>query len=429
MRVRFVTAIVLAVTGALSLTVHAQAPAAPATLAECLKAARDYVATTYKAERSAGRVPDLAAINRKKVELAKEYAARFPVETVTGADLLTLARLQSEAGDADLAGKALAKRLAAPDLSDADRATALATGVEVSMASPITEAGVQRAEAFAAALDEIPSATMQRLDAHNRLGGYFRAVDVDQKILDHMEKVLLLAARLTPAERRGLGFRLMNAYTSLAEVRAGRGDAEAALSVLNQGLKDLGDVPDVQKYLPPVVKRYELVGKPGASVAAPSWLNAGPGTTKVDPSGQVTIVQFTAHWCGPCRKSYPAMTKLHEQFGPRGLRMIFSTQLYGFFEKQQKLSAEEEIAADRQYFVEHYKITFPISIEPQKARPTGPGDVADAGTAFTEDKYFVSGIPQIVVMDKKGIVRRILIGWDPAAETGLRELVEKLLGE
>ena len=188
MRVRFVTAFVLATIAALSLTVRAQAPA-PQTLADCLKAVRDYVATTYKAERSAGRVPDLAAINRKKVELAKEYAARFPVESVSGADLLTLARLASEAGDAVLAGEALAKRLAVPDLSDADRATALATGVEVSMASPITEAGLQRAEEFAAALDKIPSATMPRLEAHNRLGGYFRAVDVDQKILDHMEKV------------------------------------------------------------------------------------------------------------------------------------------------------------------------------------------------------------------------------------------------
>ena len=85
-------------------------------------------------------------------------------------------------------------------------------------------------------------------------------------------------------------------------------------------------------------------------------------------------------------------------------------------------------AADKRDFVEHYRIAFPIPIEPQKTRPTASqDDAAGAGPAFTEDKYFVSGIPQIVVMDKKGIVRRILIGWDPAAETGLRELVEKLL--
>jgi thiol-disulfide isomerase/thioredoxin len=428
MRARFTLAFVLASAAALVLVARAQSPE-PQTLTDCLKTARDYVATTYKAERSAGRAPDLAAINQQKTELARKLAARFPLDAVSGADLLTLARLDAEAGDPEAAAKALAKRLGATGLPDADRAAALAAGVELSMASPVTDAGIQRAEAFAADLDKIPTAVSQRLDAHNRLGGYFRAVDTDEKILSHMTLVLALAAQITPAERKALGFRLMNAYTSIAEVRAGRGENDEALAGLARGLKDLGEVPEVQKYLPPVIERYKLVGKPGAAIDAPTWLNMPAGTTRIDPPGQVTILQFTAHWCGPCRKSYPAMLKLNERFAPRGLRVVFSTQLYGFYEKQQKLSAEAEIEADKQYFVDHYKVPFAISIEPQKPRPTGPGDVPAAGRAFVEDKYFVSGIPQIVVLDKKGTVRRILVGWDPAAEAGLVQLVEKLLGE
>ena len=179
MGVRFVTALVLATASALSLTLHAQAPAAPPTLAECLKAARDYVATTYKADRSAGRVPESRGHQPEEGRARKGvHAARFPVESVSGADLLTLARLHSEAGDVALAGKALAKRLAPADLSDADRASALVRGVEVSMASPITETGLQHAEEFAAALDKdsLLLPPCQRLEAHNRLGGYFRAV-------------------------------------------------------------------------------------------------------------------------------------------------------------------------------------------------------------------------------------------------------------
>jgi hypothetical protein len=36
---------------------------------------------------------------------------------------------------------------------------------------------------------------------------------------------------------------------------------------------------------------------------------------------------------------------------------------------------------------------------------------------------------QIVVVDKRGLVRRILIGWDPANQAPLRQFVEELLAE
>lgn len=426
MRLRFVTALLgsVVVSGAM---LAAQRPA-PQTIADCLKASREYVSQKYRAARASGQKADIPTWNQEKLELAKACAARFPLEQVNGADLPLLAQLLVEAGDKAAARAAIARRLAMPGITTTEKAQALLAGVDVAFASPITDAGVEEAEGYVGQLDALGQGAFdQRLEAHSRLGGYFRGIDIDEKIVTHMSAVLAMAESLSAEKRKALGFRLVNAYTSLAEVHGGRGDAARAVALLEKGLVDLASVPEAAKYIPEVVKRYKQVGTRGTAIDAPHWLNAEPGTTTLDPAGRVTIIQFTARWCGPCRKSYPAMLRLHEKYAARGLQVLFSTQLYGFFEQRRPLSAEEELAADREYFVNHHRIPFKISIEPQRVPvPDAPAPAA-GGRTWTEERYFVSGIPQIVILDKQGIIRRVMVGWDPANEARVNQLIEELL--
>lgn len=39
-------------------------------------------------------------------------------------------------------------------------------------------------------------------------------------------------------------------------------------------------------------------------------------------SGKVTLVDFWASWCAPCKASFPAMAKLYNEYASRGLQIV-----------------------------------------------------------------------------------------------------------
>lgn len=41
--------------------------------------------------------------------------------------------------------------------------------------------------------------------------------------------------------------------------------------------------------------------------------------------GNVVLVDFWATWCGPCLESMPIIQKIHEDYGPKGLKIMAVT--------------------------------------------------------------------------------------------------------
>ena len=182
-------------------------------------------------------------------------------------------------------------------------------------------------------LDALPEAALdQQIAAHVALNSYYRSDDIDAGIIRHSTWLVEVVAKLDAERRKRFGYQILGAYENLAEALAGRGEHERAVALLERAPTDLREVPSADKRLADSLARYQLVGKPAAAISAPVWLNAPPGTTTLELKGAVTLLQFTAHWCGPCRESYPGIQRLRQRFSNQRFRVVFATELYGYFE-------------------------------------------------------------------------------------------------
>jgi thiol-disulfide isomerase/thioredoxin len=96
------------------------------------------------------------------------------------------------------------------------------------------------------------------------------------------------------------------------------------------------------------------------------------------PQGKVTLVDFWATWCAPCRVSMPRVQKLWIEYGPRGL------ELYSVDTDDPSADREAEVRA----FLNENGLKFPVAI--------------DDGTAT--HAFSVSRLPTMMLLDRAGRV-------------------------
>jgi thiol-disulfide isomerase/thioredoxin len=159
--------------------------------------------------------------------------------------------------------------------------------------------------------------------------------------------------------------------------------------------------------------RVSLTGFPGPDEMmkmdhlgsfAPAWKGVSQVSGSVPSSiaalrGRVVIMDFWATWCGPCRLVAPKLNALHAKYGAQGLSII-------------GLSSEpiEEVSL----FAQRMSMRYAIGV--------------DKGGETTQ-AYTVSSLPTLFVIDKRGVVRDIAIGYDPMRDAQIEALVKTLLAE
>jgi thiol-disulfide isomerase/thioredoxin len=133
--------------------------------------------------------------------------------------------------------------------------------------------------------------------------------------------------------------------------------------------------------------------------------NVSPiGETKTEDlqnyKGQVIYVDFWASWCGPCAKSFPFLNEMHEQLKGQGLQIV-GVNL-------------DENADDAKTFLAKYPASFTV--------------VADVSKQCAKD-FEVKAMPSSYLIDRKGVVHHVHLGFKPGEAKELKLLVEKLLSE
>jgi thiol-disulfide isomerase/thioredoxin len=142
--------------------------------------------------------------------------------------------------------------------------------------------------------------------------------------------------------------------------------------------------------------------------------------------GHVTLLEFTAHWCGPCKESYPGVKRLLAKYSPRGFRVILATELYGYFGTERNLTPDQEYERDREYFHKE-GMDVPVAVGERSVEILAGRSVYKPNA--NDEAYKVGGIPQIQLIDKQGRIRLIMVGYDDANEAKLAKIIEGLLAE
>ncbi len=144
--------------------------------------------------------------------------------------------------------------------------------------------------------------------------------------------------------------------------------------------------------------KMHLVGAP-----APAWSNittlSGAPSSVASLKGKVALIDFWASWCGPCRAIAPRLGALKDRLGAQGFTVVGVT------------TDEAEQAAT---YIEKHQMRYPSVID------------TDGSTSRS---YGIVGLPTMVLVDKRGIVRDVFVGFDPSGEAKLETAVKKLLAE
>jgi thiol-disulfide isomerase/thioredoxin len=417
-----------------------QTPAAPLSApAACVKAGRDFAVAAQKEQAPITREKyDKIDADRKAMVLA--CAAKIDVASLDPAGSVSMIELYTEVGDTAKAAAALSAVLTRTDLTPAVRGNALLQAVLAGLREEKGDARNARLETLVDRLDALgPAAFDSQFAAHARMNSYYRGDDIDAGIIKHSTWIINASKTFTPAQKANFNPMVTTvamAYVNMAEAWAGQGMTPKALALLREGSDAWGshmarpNMTIKAAMFDDEIARLELVGMPAAALTAPAWFNKPANANELAMPGHVTLLEFTAHWCGPCRESYPGVNRLRAKYAPQGFRVALATQLYGYFGAERNLTPADEIARDQHYFAEHELSDVPVAIggkvdvkfvndQVQYLPAKDPNDVA----------YRVGGIPQIMLIDKHGKIRLIMVGYDDVNEPRLAKMIEDLLAE
>jgi thiol-disulfide isomerase/thioredoxin len=143
-----------------------------------------------------------------------------------------------------------------------------------------------------------------------------------------------------------------------------------------------------------------LLGKNAPEFNLPTLTGGTAGNA--DLKGHVTIMDFWATWCEPCRRSMPHLQQLaaNPELSGKGLRVLAVN------------ATNQDERADVEAYIKENGFTFPVAL--------------DENGMMTQ-AFQVRGFPTTFVVGRDGTVRNVFVGVTPDTAKALDEAVTAAL--
>ncbi len=157
---------------------------------------------------------------------------------------------------------------------------------------------------------------------------------------------------------------------------------------------DLEQVPNDDE-----VMRRNYVGARAPDFGSLDTVQGSITPTLTGLSGRVVVLEFWASWCGPCHVMAPTLQGWHDRYSAQGVTVLGVTNE-------------------------------PMDVAGRSAGELGIGyPLARDGSGNMVRAYRAYALPTLFVIDKRGTVRDVLIGFSTPRLREIEALVKKLIAE
>ncbi len=148
----------------------------------------------------------------------------------------------------------------------------------------------------------------------------------------------------------------------------------------------------------PASIRAEAPKTPGTPESLPAFtlpdLEGKPRASE-EWRGKVLLIDFWATWCAACRETIPALSRLQEKYGSRGLAVV-------------GVSLDKGAASKVSRFAKKLKVNYQVLLDPDD----------------TQSKAFgFEGLPSLYLFDRKGNLIKAMPGYTAVQDKELEALV------
>lgn len=119
-----------------------------------------------------------------------------------------------------------------------------------------------------------------------------------------------------------------------------------------------------------------------------------------DYRGKVVYVDFWASWCGPCQESFPVLERLRARYQSEGFEVVGINL--------------DENTSDADTFLKKFPVHFPLAADPE---------------GRSAESFKIKGMPSAYLIDKKGVVRHVVVGFQEGEAQSIETMVARLLEE